>query len=85
MSKKKPEQQPPKSSDRQVLPPLGAHIRKMRKNRGYSSMDDFAIKKNLGISWYGDIERGNIDIQFTTLDRIVKGLGLTYEEFFKGF
>jgi transcriptional regulator with XRE-family HTH domain len=84
MSKKLPEKAA-KSSDRKILSPLGAHIRKWRKKKGYSSSDDFAIKHNLGESWYGDIERGYIDIQFTTLHKIVNGLGVSYEEFFAGF
>lgn len=84
MSKKQPEE-PAKPSDREILPPLGALIRKWRIKKGYSSYEDFAIKNNLGISWYGDIERGNIDIQFTTLHRIVNGLGISYEQFFAGF
>jgi hypothetical protein len=84
MSKKLPEK-PAKSSDRKVLNPLGQHIKKWRKKKGYASSDDFAITHSLGLSWYGDIERGYIDIQFTTLHRIVNGLGISYEEFFAGF
>jgi|SRR5689334_20514642 len=76
---------PAKDSDREILPPLGEHIRKWRIKKGYGSYETFAIKYNLGISWYGDIERGKIDIQFTTLERIINGLGVSYKEFFSDF
>ena len=39
---------------------------------------------DLNRSYLADIEKGNRNFGVDTLDKIVRGFGMSYEEFFKG-
>lgn len=48
------------------------------------TQEKFALMTGLNRSYLADIEKGNRNFGIDTLDKIVSGFGLTYEEFFKG-
>ncbi len=52
---------------------LGKAIRSFREERGYSQ-DKFAFEVNLGRSYYGSLERGEINPSILTLIKITRAL-----------
>jgi transcriptional regulator with XRE-family HTH domain len=62
---------------------LGARLREMRKQAGYGNADIFAYEKGIDRSQWGRYERGEADLQYTTLLKILDALGVTPAEFFK--
>jgi len=64
---------------------IGERLRHLRKEKKYSSYEDFANTHEIDRSQYGKYERG-VDMQVTTLKRILTALKVTPKEFFaKGF
>jgi transcriptional regulator with XRE-family HTH domain len=64
---------------------LGARIKQLRKDAGYTSAEDFAYRNGLVRSAYTQIERGK-NIEFFTLIKILNCHGIGYSEFFsEGF
>lgn len=64
---------------------LGKRLRELRKERGYSSYDEFAYMNNFHRVQYGRYERGG-DLQFGTLVKVLRALDVSLDEFFsKGF
>ncbi len=60
---------------------LGQNIRNLRKTKGFSQ-ESFAHDANLERSYYGRIERGEINITARNLIRIAKTLGVQVGELF---
>jgi len=54
---------------------LGKNSRRYREQRGFSQ-DNFAYVVGLGRSYYGSLERGEINATFLTLVKIAKALGI---------
>ena len=54
---------------------LGKEIRKIRESQGLSQ-DKFAYQIDLGRSYYGSLERGEINASILTLLKVTKGLGV---------
>lgn len=52
---------------------LGKNIRRYREERGFSQ-DTFAYEVGLGRSYYGSLERGEINASFLTLVKITRAL-----------
>lgn len=52
---------------------LGKNIRKYREENGFSQ-DKFAYEVGLGRSYYGSLERGEINASFMTLVKITRAL-----------
>jgi len=76
---------PPVDEQKEFLKQVGARLRHFRKDRGHSSYEDFASTHEIDRSQYGKYEQG-VDMQFTTLKRILTALDVTPKEFFaKGF
>lgn len=65
-----------------VIEKLGEKIRKARKKQGFTSAEHFAYELEISRSMYGKYEAGN-DLRFSTLVKIIEGMGLTVSEFFK--
>jgi transcriptional regulator with XRE-family HTH domain len=64
---------------------LGARIKQLRKEAGFTSAEDFAYQYSFPRSGYGKIEQGK-NIEFYTLIKILNCHGISYPEFFsKGF
>ena len=57
------------------LEALGKNIRMLRKKAGYSQ-DSFAFEIELGRSYYGSLERGEINASFLTLMKITQALNV---------
>lgn len=66
---------------------VGKRIKKMRKEKGFSSYELFAYDIEISRSGMSNYEAGNFsDIQLRTLLKIIDGLGMTAKEFFsEGF
>ncbi len=66
-----------------MLDRLGARIRKLRKQRGWSQV---VMAERIGIdrSFLADIERGKRNVSIGTLDIIAKGLNRSLAQLFSG-
>lgn len=54
---------------------LGKAIRRERESQGLSQ-DKFAYQIGLGRSYYGSLERGEINVSIMTLLKVTNGLGV---------
>ena len=69
----------------EVLKKLGARIKSLRIEKGYSSYEYFAYEHNISRAQFGRYERGE-DLRFSTLVKIVAAFDMTFEKFFsEGF
>lgn len=66
------------------LAKLGKRIRELRKAKGYKNFEHFAYEFGFSRAQFQRYERGE-DLRFSSLRRVVKALGITMEEFFKGY
>lgn len=62
---------------------IGRRIRVLREEKGIS-LRQFALMTSLDKSHLSNIERGRIDLKVGSLDKILKGLDVSPEEFFRG-
>lgn len=69
------------TSNPEELIKLGQAIRAVRESRGFSQ-DKFAYEINLGRSYYGAVERGEINVSTLTLIKIARGLDIEVKEIF---
>lgn len=60
---------------------IGLHIKELRAERDVSQ-EDFANFIGMSRSYFGEIETGKRNVAVINLEKIVKGLGVTFEEFF---
>lgn len=68
-----------------LIEKLAARIKQIRKQRGYESYEDMALEAGFSRAQYGRYEVGQ-DLKFSSLGRVIQGLGVTWEEFFsEGF
>jgi len=65
-----------------VLVQLGERIKALRKEKGFNSYEHFAYDIEISRSGYAKYEAGS-DMRFTTLLKIIYGLGMTLDEFFE--
>ncbi|MDB5141057.1 MAG: transcriptional regulator [Mucilaginibacter sp.] len=71
--------------DKELLKKIGARIRDLRIERGYSNYEDCAYAFNINRVQFGRYETGQ-NLKFLSLVRLVRAFGITLEEFFsKGF
>ena len=63
---------------------LAERIKQLRQNKGYTSQETFAYDNDYTLSYYSRLERGE-DIRFSSLVKVCKALGVSLEQFFKGF
>ena len=61
---------------------VAARMKALRKQERITQ-EKFALMTGLNRSYLADIEKGNRNFGIDTLDKIVSGFGLTYEEFFR--
>lgn len=64
-----------------VLKQMGARIRQLRIQKGFSNYEDFAYYLEISRSQMWRYENGK-DLHFTTLLRIIHGLEISLPEFF---
>jgi transcriptional regulator with XRE-family HTH domain len=60
---------------------LGSRIRQYRKKMGLTQ-EELAFNSDINISFLGDIERGIKKPSIETLEKLLKVLGVTFQEFF---
>jgi|LakMenEpi03Aug12_release.lakeMendotaPanAssembly.Ray.scaffolds.fasta_scaffold1139585_1 transcriptional regulator with XRE-family HTH domain len=64
---------------------LGKRLRNLRKDKGFTNYEFFAYENRIGRSQYGKYEQG-VDMQFSSILRLMEIHGLTVKEFFsEGF
>ncbi|MBK8368158.1 MAG: helix-turn-helix transcriptional regulator [Bacteroidetes bacterium] len=68
----------------ELLKNVGKRLKEYRKKAGYSNYEYFAYENDISRPQYGKYEAG-ANIQLNTLAKILKALGISLEEFFKGF
>lgn len=61
---------------------VGLRIKELRKQHGITQ-ERFALMTGINRSYLADIEKGNRNFGFDTLERIVIGFDITYAEFFQ--
>ena len=67
-----------------LLKAIGSELENLRKNSGYTNYENFAFEKGINRSQYGKYEAGNVDIQITSLMKVLEKFnGLTLHQFFK--
>ncbi len=69
----------------EALQKLAARIRELRKAKGYTNYENFAYDHGIARAQYGKYEKGDNDLRFSSLLKVIEALGVTPEEFFKGF
>lgn len=60
---------------------IATRIKSLRKQERITQ-EKFALMTGLNRSYLADIEKGNRSFGIDTLDKIIFGFGMTYEEFF---
>lgn len=60
---------------------VSKRIRELRLIKGITQ-EELSDRANIDVSYMGKIERGQSNISLEMLDRIIKGLGTPYDEFF---
>lgn len=65
---------------------IAERIKALRLEKGHKSYEKFAISNNIDRSQYGRYERGEIDMQMSSLVKILKALDVNITDFFsEGF
>lgn len=62
---------------------VGQRIKQLRRE-GNLTQEKFALMTGINRSYLADIEKGNRNFGFDTLEKIVEGFGISYSEFFAG-
>lgn len=65
-----------------TLKKLGNRIRELRLKKGYTNYEHFAYENGISRTQYGKYEKGE-NMKFLTFLKVLKGLDVTTEEFFK--
>ncbi|MEB2773667.1 XRE family transcriptional regulator [Algoriphagus sp. D3-2-R+10] len=69
----------------ELLKSIGDRMEYLRKLEGYTNSDIFSYDKGINRSQYGKYEKGNSDLQISTLIRIIHSYNeMTIEKFFEG-
>ena len=67
------------------LQKLGARIKALRLEKGYSNYEHFAYEHNISRAQFGRYEKGQ-DIRFSSLIKVINAFEMTFQEFFsEGF
>ena len=74
-----------KQNSPDIIEMLANRIKTLRKAKGYSSYEKFAIEHDISRMQYWRYEKGE-DMRFSSLYRVIQALDMTVEEFFsEGF
>ncbi len=64
---------------------IGARLKQLRIEKGFTNYEHFAYDNSISRTQYGKYETGS-NIQILTLFKILRGLNISFEEFFsQGF
>ncbi|MCM1107334.1 MAG: helix-turn-helix domain-containing protein [Blautia sp.] len=61
---------------------IGLRIRELRNKTGLSQ-EAFALKIEMDRTYFSSVESGKRNISIINLEKIIKGLNVSFEEFFK--
>lgn len=70
-------------SRKPLLERFGTRVRELRESLPISQ-EDFAHFVGLNRSYYGEVERGRVNVSLENICRIADGLGVTLSELFEG-
>ena len=70
-------------SEEEVLKEIGLRFEQLRKEKGFTSYEHFAIENDLSRMHYWQIEKGKANVTIRTLLNILKIHNCTIEDFFK--
>ena len=62
---------------------IGRSLQRIRKERGMSQ-EEVAFICKMSVRTYGKIERGDANFEIDTLDKIVKGLNIRFQDLMEG-
>lgn len=62
---------------------IGAHIKKLRIEAGYTNYEEFAWKYEIGRMQYYRMESGKHNFTFSSLFKVIDAHGLSIQEFFR--
>ena len=68
----------------ETIEKISKRIKQLRIEKGYTSYIHFADEHNMQGKQYWKIEEAKVDYRMSTLLRVLKGLDISLEEFFKG-
>lgn len=75
----------PLNPDEVLIEQLASRIRQLRKDKGYTSYEDFANDNEIHRAQYGRYEKGQ-NMRYTSLVKVAKTFGMSLSEFFsEGF
>lgn len=66
-----------------MLENFGKRIKARRIELGYANYEKFAFAKDLNRAQYGRYEKGNKDLRFSSIFKIIQALEMTPAEFFR--
>lgn len=69
-------------TEKLVLEKIGERLQHLRKEKGYTSYEQFAFEHDFSRMHYWKIEKGKANITIRTLLKLLEIHGLTIEEFF---
>jgi len=72
----------PLLDEEQQIAKLGARIKALREQKGYTSYEKFAFEHDIPRAQLGRYERGQ-NLRFSSLVRILNALEISYTEFFQ--
>jgi transcriptional regulator with XRE-family HTH domain len=61
---------------------IGLRVAILRKAKGYSQ-EALGFESNVNRTYINDLEHGRRNVSVVVLSRLLKGLGITFSEFFK--
>lgn len=67
---------------KKTLEEIGQKLLRMRKEKGYTSYEDFTLDFDMPRVHYWRIEKGKANFTFKTLSKVLEIHNLTIEEFF---
>lgn len=65
------------------LKKVGARMRQLRIEKGYSNYESFAYEHDISRSQYGKYEQGKDDLRLSSLYRVINSLNISASDFFK--
>ena len=69
--------------DEVILAEIGKRLRTLRKEKGFTSHEDFALQNNLPRIQYWRLEKGKANFTVKTFLKVLRIHGITLKQFFE--